>query len=244
MVMIGSYTAVCKIPVGWLRRLRSAQVMQTDGRFLYETIKTTSMYPLIPYKYFVIYTNISSEKAERLAADNIAPPRSLFQARTPGKEFEGSVASDGFTINRIISYRNSFLPILNGRFKPLKKGTKISIYITWHPIILILSPIFLYPFFEMVVIAIKDLLINGHITASNLDSTGTSMGFLYLIGQILFVFEAKKVEQFVRKIYEKHEQFPYSEKTVQQQSTKQTAFIIVGLVFIAGLFISWLYFGR
>ncbi len=202
------------------------------------------MYPLIPYKHFVINTNLSSEEAGRLAADNLAPPRSLFQARIYGKKFEGSVASDGFTINRIIRYRNSFLPVLNGRFKPHKKGTKIDIYVTWHPIILVLSPIFFYPFFEMVVMAIKDLLINGHINASNLDSMGTPIGFLYLIGQILFVFEAKKAERFVRMIYEKHEQFPDSEETVRQQSTKQTAFIIVGLAFIAGLFISWLYFGR
>ena len=202
------------------------------------------MYPLIPYKYFVIYTDLSSEKARRLAADNIAPPRSLFQARIPGKEFEGSVASDGFTINRMISYRNSFLPILNGRFKPIKMGTKINIYVTWHPIILVLSLIFLYPFFEMVVMALKDLLINGHINVGNFDSMGALIGVLYLIGQILFVLETKRAEQFVRTIYKNHEQFPSPEETIPRRSTKQTAFIIIGLAFVVGLFISWLYFGR
>ena len=207
--------------------------------------KIASMYPLIPYKYFVIYTNLSSEKAGKLMAEIIAPPpRSLFQARVPGKEFVGSVASDGFTINRIISYKNSFLPTINGRFKPHKKGTKISVYATWHPIILVLAPMFLYPFFEMVVMVIKDFLINGRIDVGNLDSMGTSMGILYLIGQILFVLETKRAEQFVRTIYKNHEQFSDSEETIQWQNREQTAFIIVGLAFVAGLFFSWLYFGR
>jgi hypothetical protein len=174
------------------------------------------MYPLIPYKYFAIYTNLSVEEAGRLATDNIAPTRSLFQARIPGKEFEGSVASDGFTMNRIIHYRNPFLPNLNGRFKPLKKGIKINIYITWHPVILIfLFPIFFYQFFELVVIAIKEFLINGHINASNLYSLGAPEVIIYLIAQILFVLETKKAEQFVRNVYEKHEQLPVSENTVR-----------------------------
>lgn len=202
------------------------------------------MYPLIPYKYFVIYTNLSDEKAGKLVAENITQPRSLFQARIPGKRFEGSVASDGFTINRIISYRNSFLPTLNGRFKPFKKGTRVNIYITWHPIILVLSPIFLYPFFQMAVMAIRDLLINGYVNAENLGSVGTLMGLLYLIGQISFVLETKKMEQFVRMIYKDYERFPDPEEIIQKRCAKQTALIIGGVAFVAGVFISWLYFGH
>ncbi|MBC7879628.1 MAG: hypothetical protein H7Y59_20860 [Anaerolineales bacterium] len=168
------------------------------------------MYPLIPYKHFVINTNLSSEEARRLAADNIAPHRSIFQAHISGKEFEGSAASDGFTINRIIRYRNSFLPVLNGKFKPHKNGTKIDIYVTLHPIILVLSPIFFYPFFEMVVMVIKDSIINGYFNTSELDSLGMSIGALYFIGLIAFGVEASKAEKFIRMIYKKHEKSPNS----------------------------------
>jgi hypothetical protein len=201
------------------------------------------MFSLIPYKHLAITTNLSIKDSAILIADNIsAPPTSLFR-RSSGSGFEGSVSRDGFTINRIIHYRNSFLPVLNGRFSPHKRGTKIEIYITLHPIILILSPIFFYPFFEMVVMVIKDFLLTGNINANNLDPMGTGTGFLYLVGIIAFGFEAKKVETFVKMVYEKHEQLPKSEKTTQQ-SAARIAYAISGLAFIAGLIISWLSFGR
>lgn len=161
------------------------------------------MFPLIPYKHFVINTKLSNEEARRLVEKNIAPSRSIFQARIPGKEFEGSTGSDGFTINRIISYRNSFLPVLNGRFKPNKLGTKIDVYVTLHPIILVFFPIFFYPFFEMIVMAIKDSIVSGHFNPSRFDSLGMFSGVLYFIGQIAFGFETNKAEKFIRMIYKK-----------------------------------------
>jgi hypothetical protein len=200
------------------------------------------MYPLIPYKYFVIDTNLSFEDARSLVGDNIAPPRSFFQTRTPGKEFEGNVASDGFTINRAILYRTFFLPFLNGRFIQYKSGTRIKMYITLHPIKLVLSSILFYPLFEMIVLVIRDFLINSHINVNNLSSTGTFLGYFYLIGLLLFGFEAKKAEKFIRMIYKKYEHPTNATILAQQNQLQRMAFTIGGLALIAGLIISWFFF--
>jgi hypothetical protein len=41
--------------------------------------------------------------------------------------FEGSVEGDHFKINRIIDYRNSFLPIIEGRFRGEDSGSRVTL---------------------------------------------------------------------------------------------------------------------
>jgi hypothetical protein len=51
-----------------------------------------------------------------------------------GFEFEGSVSPEAFRISRIISYRNSCIPIISGRFEPSGAGTRIVMEMTMHPL--------------------------------------------------------------------------------------------------------------
>ena len=51
-----------------------------------------------------------------------------------GFEFEGDVSAQGFNITRIISYRNSCIPIVSGRFEPSATGTRIVIEMKMHPL--------------------------------------------------------------------------------------------------------------
>jgi hypothetical protein len=51
-----------------------------------------------------------------------------------GFEFEGDLSPQGFNITRIISYRNSCIPEIRGRFEPSETGTKIVIEMTMHPL--------------------------------------------------------------------------------------------------------------
>jgi len=46
-----------------------------------------------------------------------------------GKVFEGELAKDGFRLQRIINYKNSFLPKLNGKFVEKVNGTEIIVTI-------------------------------------------------------------------------------------------------------------------
>jgi hypothetical protein len=201
------------------------------------------MFPLIPYKHFAINTNLSIEDAVSLIASKVhAPPSSLFSIHVKNG-FEGSVSNDGFTINRAFHGRNSFLPVINGRFKPINKGTMIDVYITLHPIVLIFSaPIFFSLFGLLFEPLIKDFFSSGgHISTALIDTIGT-FGIIYLLFFLIFGFESKKAEKSVREIFERYDQFPDSTKT--GQSVIGTAFTICGLAFIAGLIISWYYFGR
>ena len=51
-----------------------------------------------------------------------------------GFEFEGDVSPQAFNISRIISYRNSCIPVIRGRFEPSAAGTKIVIEMKMHPL--------------------------------------------------------------------------------------------------------------
>jgi hypothetical protein len=50
-----------------------------------------------------------------------------------GFEFEGDISLQGFNITRIISYRNSCIPVIRGRFEPSDTGTRLVIEMTMHP---------------------------------------------------------------------------------------------------------------
>src|ERR1700722_6519969 len=58
-----------------------------------------------------------------------------------GFEFEGPVSPQKFQISRIISYRNSCIPMISGRFEPAGAGTRIVIEMRMHP----LGYVFLIP---------------------------------------------------------------------------------------------------
>lgn len=50
-----------------------------------------------------------------------------------GFEFEGDVSPQGFNITRI-TYRNSCIPVIRGRFEPSAIGTRIVIEMNMHPL--------------------------------------------------------------------------------------------------------------
>jgi hypothetical protein len=51
-----------------------------------------------------------------------------------GFQFEGDVSPQGFNITRIITYRNSCIPVIRGRFEPSSTGTRIVVEMNMHPL--------------------------------------------------------------------------------------------------------------
>lgn len=49
--------------------------------------------------------------------------------------FSGSVSPSGFRVQRLIHGRNSFNPVLFGRFSPTPTGTRIRVLLTFHPLV-------------------------------------------------------------------------------------------------------------
>lgn len=91
----------------------------------------------VPYEHFTIDTPLPfNEAVDRIA--RLVEPRQFF--RWPfsrnHKEFEGTVTAQDFKISRIIHYRNSFLPIIRGQFVKTPLGTRLTIKMTLHPLVI------------------------------------------------------------------------------------------------------------
>ena len=90
---------------------------------------------LWPSDSFEIHTNLSrQETIEKVAS--FVEPKKWFRFFHEGKPFQGKCSQEGFRITRIIRYRNSFLPIINGNYLNGSNGTTIQIKMVLHPIVI------------------------------------------------------------------------------------------------------------
>ncbi len=92
---------------------------------------------LLPYDTFTIETpDPLMRVVERLSAQ-IQPPRGFSWSSDPNHTpYEGTISETGFKINRIIDYRNSFLPMIRGEFEHLPTGTLVRIKMGLHPFVI------------------------------------------------------------------------------------------------------------
>ena len=95
---------------------------------------------LLPFENYTLLTTLSVDEVRRRISDNIEPNRKFRFAmfrRSSTKPYEGQLLDGTFIINRIISYRNSFLPIITGRISNGFSGTEIKIKMRPHIFVLI-----------------------------------------------------------------------------------------------------------
>ena len=100
-----------------------------------------------PFRKFELLTPMTPVRAAAVL-QKIVEPSKIFRSPFSKKHryFEGSVDGNHFKINRIINYRNSFLPIIEGSFRPEPSGTVVTlnlrllwpVMIFWVGMILIL----------------------------------------------------------------------------------------------------------
>ena len=90
---------------------------------------------ILPYETFQIQTSLPLDGAIDLMRQNVEPKKWLRLSRSH-KLFEGDVSSAGFKIMRIIHYRNSFLPVIQGTFEQGDEGTKINIKMRLHRLVM------------------------------------------------------------------------------------------------------------
>jgi hypothetical protein len=84
---------------------------------------------LVPYRRLELQSSLSpSEVRENLS--RVVEPRQWFRfGSLTDNLFEGTVSERSFAIQRIISYRNGFLPQIRCDFAPSDCGTKLTITI-------------------------------------------------------------------------------------------------------------------
>jgi hypothetical protein len=89
---------------------------------------------LWPTDRFEVETTMSVDDVVEALKTKIEPKR-WFRLSPSHASFQGTISRDGFKITRIIQYRNSFLPIVTGRFLPGNSGIKVAIRLGLHPLV-------------------------------------------------------------------------------------------------------------
>ena len=81
-----------------------------------------------PFRKFELLTLMTPARAAAVLR-KIVEPSKIFRSPFSKKHryFEGSVYGDHFKISRIINYQNSFLPIIEGSFRPEPSGTIVTL---------------------------------------------------------------------------------------------------------------------
>lgn len=111
---------------------------------------------LIPSKRVQLITALSQEKVKNILNEVIKPKKSAVLNLGKSKSnalFEGVLSEDQFRIQRIINYRNSFLPEITGHFNSSLNGTKIDLNFKIQPFALIFMGIW-FGILSMALIAI------------------------------------------------------------------------------------------
>ena len=152
-----------------------------------------------PVEHLTYRTKLSPQEAIEKVKESIESKK-LFRWNRYGKNknqkpYEGEVIENTFTITRIISYRNSFIPIIKGNIESDYRGTKIIVKMRLHIIVMI------FIFFWCGMISIGALAYT-----SDFMSTGDFQPYTLLpFGMILlayglalggFKYESKKSKKF------------------------------------------------
>jgi hypothetical protein len=92
--------------------------------------------PLLPYlKYEVISQKTPGEV--QAALRTAVEPRRFLRFGAGTRPFEGEVEDHTFDLQRIIGYRNSFLPRIRGTIDAIPEGSRISVTMKLHPFVLV-----------------------------------------------------------------------------------------------------------
>lgn len=159
----------------------------------------------LPFENYVLTTELSIDEVYKKLSDNIEPKKtfriSMFNNNST-KPYEGEITKNSFNISRIISYRNSFLPIIHGEISTFLGKTQINIKM--RPVIFVL--IFMSFWLGIVGLVCLVTLLFGLLSFSQILQKGFSPMLLipfvmFILGSLLtnlaFKAESKKSKEFL-----------------------------------------------
>lgn len=141
-----------------------------------------------PLRKFEFSTPMSTEHAARVLQEAVEPPRSWgWPTSAKRGYFEGRVAGSRFKIIRIIRYRNSFVPIIDGNFRRDGLGTMVTVNmrLVW-PVVPIWFGIILF-------LAWSSVSVNSRLAGpfgARMLLLGMAL-FIYLVATIPFAIEVR-----------------------------------------------------
>lgn len=100
---------------------------------------------MFPSQRFTITTYLSPDEVQKKLIEVVDPPLTgiQFQRKRSDKLYRGQIGEHSFKIAKIIYYRNSFLPQIEGRIKAHGRGSQIDIEMKLHIAVIIFMCVWL-----------------------------------------------------------------------------------------------------
>jgi hypothetical protein len=160
------------------------------------------MISLIPYTRLTIKTYLPAYEAEQKLAAHVEPRKLRWGLSRNHKFFTGTLENGKFNLNRIIHYRNSFLPIITGQIHDDLDTSRIEITMRLSYLVIGFMALFI-PFWAFMSF--------GFLFSTG-DSGGTVsftafFGFLVLfygISMIFYNYEVNKARRHLEEIFQVH----------------------------------------
>jgi hypothetical protein len=93
----------------------------------------------IPYRRVDVPTSLTIGEIVELLTENVDIRKSVWPGPwRPKSMYWGRVSLDGFQIVRSTWGRNTYLPLITGRFKPSAEGTVVTVRLTLHPVAMVI----------------------------------------------------------------------------------------------------------
>jgi hypothetical protein len=170
----------------------------------------------LPVENYVLTTKLSPQEVHNRIAANIEPRAGIrlsLLPRNTSKPYEGQVYNNQFTINRIIHYKNSFLPMIKGNISTYLGQTQIAITMKPHSFVLVFMSIWI----GFVGLACIGILIALAVKGNRLFGEGYAvfafipfamLVFGALLTYFAFKAESKKARQFLAHLLQGQEISP------------------------------------
>jgi hypothetical protein len=167
---------------------------------------------ILPFGNTTYYSHFSSEQIKLKLAEKITPIDPTIKLASLGYykkraelskkyPYEGVVEGNTFNINRIIGYRNSFLPMINGNIIQDGEGSKIEVKLKMHPFVLVFMVVWFISVIFICLAVIASLFFSNEFEPKSL------LVFLFPIFGIALLYvgftpEKKKIGTFLEQLFQ------------------------------------------
>ncbi|MDN5477606.1 MAG: hypothetical protein L0G39_11795 [Chryseobacterium sp.] len=151
----------------------------------------------LPFERIIYRTNLSEQEIITRLSGFVEPKKFGF-GRTSSKEYEGFINNNCFEINRMINYRNSFLPQIKGTIQKGNYGTQIEVTMKLHLFVFVFL-LFWCGFVMFFLISL--CLVQQKISVVFLVPVGMLL-FVYALTMFGFKTESKESKEFLKKSFE------------------------------------------
>jgi hypothetical protein len=170
----------------------------------------------LPVENYVLTTKLSQQEVHNRIAANIEPREGIGLSLVPrnnSKPYEGKIYNNQFSINRIIHYKNAFLPMIKGSISTYLGQTQIAITMKPYTVVLVLIYVWMGFVGLACIGSLIAIVINGKRLFEGEYAAFGYIPFVMLVfGAALTYFafkgESKKAKQFLADLLQGQESSP------------------------------------